>query len=102
MPSRTNYFSMQLSKLLAALGKSQKELAAQTNISESKLSKLQSGKLEPKHKDIQKIAEALKICIELINAGSSVSFPQSSVSALTVNRICNLFFSESPKDSSSS
>ena len=61
MPSRTNYFSMQLSKLLAALGKSQKELAAQTNISESKLSKLQSGKLEPKHKDIQKIAEALKV-----------------------------------------
>ncbi len=61
MPVRTNYFSLQLSKLLTALGKSQKELAVQTNISESKLSKLQSGKLEPKHKDIQKIADALKV-----------------------------------------
>lgn len=61
MPARSNHFSLQLSKLLAALGKSQKELSTQTNISESKLSKLQNGKLEPKHKDIQKIAEALKV-----------------------------------------
>ncbi len=61
MPAQSNYFSSQLSKLLAALGKSQKELSAQTNISESKISKLQNGKLEPKHKDIYKIAEALKV-----------------------------------------
>jgi len=61
MPARTNYFALQLSKLLSALGKSQKELSIQTNISESKLSKLQNGKLEPKHKDIQKIAKALKV-----------------------------------------
>lgn len=61
MPAQSNYFSSQLSKLLAALGKSQKELSAQTNISESKISKLQNGKLEPKHKDIQKIAKVLKV-----------------------------------------
>ena len=61
MTSESNYFSLQLSKLLAALGKSQKDLSVHANISESKLSKLLSGKVEPKFKDISNISDALNV-----------------------------------------
>jgi len=61
MTSESNYFSLQLSKLLAALGKSQKDLSIHANISESKLSKLLGGKVEPKFKDISNISDALNV-----------------------------------------
>lgn len=61
MTCQANYFSLQLSKLLSALGKSQKELSINANISESKLSKLLSGNIEPKYKDISNISMALNV-----------------------------------------
>ena len=61
MNNESSYFSQQLSKLLSAVGKSQKDLSTQTNISESKLSKLLSGRIEPKYKDILSISDALKV-----------------------------------------
>ena len=61
MNNQSSFFSQQLSKLLSAVGKSQKDLSIQTNISESKLSKLLSGRIEPKYKDILSISDALKI-----------------------------------------
>ena len=43
MNNESSYFSQQLSKLLSAVGKSQKDLSTQTNISESKLSKYEKN-----------------------------------------------------------
>lgn len=61
MSNDSTYFSLQLSKLLSALGKSQKDLSINANISESKLSKLLSGKVEPKFNDISNISKVLNV-----------------------------------------
>ncbi|MEN8193021.1 MAG: helix-turn-helix transcriptional regulator [Bacteroidota bacterium] len=61
MSNDSNYFSTQLAKILTATGKSQKEVSIQTDISETKLSKLLSGRMKPQYEDILKISEVLKV-----------------------------------------
>ena len=91
MASESNYFSSQLSKLLAALGKSQKDLSIQANISESKLSKLLSGKAEPKFKDISNISNALNVSPSFFFITNSDS-PPVEIGYILGNRIYTVLY----------
>ena len=97
MTSESNYFSLQLSKLLAALGKSQKDLSIQTNISESKLSKLLSGKVEAKFKDISIISDALNVSPSFFFNTSSDS-PPVEIGYILGNRIYTVLYNNAKQD----
>jgi len=91
MTSESNYFSLQLSKLFAALGKSQKDLSIQTNISESKLSKLLIGKVEAKYKDISIISDALNVSPSFFFNTNSDS-PPVEIGYILGNRIYTVLY----------
>ena len=97
MTNESTYFSSQLSKLLVAFGKSQKDLSIDTIISESKLSKLLSGKVQPQYKDILKISNAMKVSPSFFFNIDDDSFP-AEIAYMLGNRVYSILYSNAKQD----
>jgi len=97
MNNEWHHFSLKLTQLLSAFGKSQKDLSHQTDISESKLSKLLSGKVEPRYKDILTISDSLNVSPSFFFDTRNTSSP-AEIGYILGTRIYSVIFNNPDQD----